>query len=125
MPLVLVTHNPSLTDERLQRIKPLLKEVVATELDCSETEPDGEGGLKPDDISVRFQPYGPNDDQEECDLDVLVIAEWYQSRADNVQKRTERIMGRLCSSSSSYPASSIGVFVTLPDAGWSLGYPGD
>jgi hypothetical protein len=120
MPLVEVLHT-GLSDEKQLRIKRLLKDSVATELDCSDTDPDS--ALVPGDINVRFRAYGPNDDAE-FDIDVLVIAKWFDSRAKNVDERTGNIRSHLCRNLG-YDINVVGVFVTLPVSGWAQGYPGD
>lgn len=102
--------------QALPNLKQKLKEVISEELDCSATEPDGEGDLTPAAINVRFRPYGPDDDKD-FDFDIEVRAKWYKTRAEDVQQRTDRILHRLGSG----VVFSTGVFVTLPIAGWAEG----
>jgi len=121
MPLVEVVHA-GLSDELQQRIKRLLKDSVAEELDCSDADPDS--ALKPEDINVRFRTYGPNDDDEFA-VDVLVIAKHFDARADKLDDATGQIRSHLCRNLSDLDIPMLGVFVTLPVSGWALGYPGD
>jgi hypothetical protein len=120
MPLVEVMHN-GLSDQMQQHLKELLSESVARELDCGQDDPDG--ALKEEDINVRFRTYGPNDDTE-YDIDVLVIAKWFAARAANLDERTGDIRSHLCRNLG-YDINLVGVFVTLPIAGWAAGYPGN
>ena len=120
MPLVEVLHT-GLPDKSLLRIKGLLKESVAKELDCSDTDPDG--ALTPENINVRFRTYGPHDDAA-LEVDVLVIAKRFDGRAADLEERTGRIRDHLCRNLGDATAV-VGVFVTLPESGWAMGYPGD
>ena len=124
MPLVIVQHDPTITDENLASIKKLLKRSCAAALDCSATHPDGEGTLVPDEINVRFWPYGPNDDQQFA-LDVWIIAKHYPTRAETIQGRAEAIRDDLCRSQFVEAGARVGVYPTCPIAGWAEGFAGD
>jgi len=123
VPLVIVQHDPNIPDEKLQSIKKLLKRSCAAALDCSATDPDGEGTLIPDEINVRFWPYGPNDDQAFA-LDVWIVAKHYPTRAETIQERAEAIRDDICRNLG-FDIQMVGVFPTCPIAGWAEGYPGD
>jgi hypothetical protein len=124
MPLVIVQHDPTLSDETLAAVKQLVKRSAAAALDCSATDPDGNGALVPDEINVRFWPYGPHDDQE-FTLDIWPIAMGYPTRADaSLQGRSEQICKDLCASEVLPAGSRIGVFPIAPPAGWAEGIVG-
>jgi hypothetical protein len=120
VPLVIVQHDPEISDENLQGIKKLLKHSCAAALDCSATHPDGEGALVPDEINVRFWPYGQNDDREFA-LDVWIIAKHYPTRAEAIQGSAEAIRTDLCRSPFIEAGARVGVFPTCPIAGWAEG----
>jgi hypothetical protein len=121
MPYVEVKHKPGLEERLLLSIKSILKASVSRELDCSDEDPDA--GLTEEDINVSFRPYGPLDDQP-LDIDAWIIAKWYGPREKRVDTATADIRDALCRELG-YSVDSIGVFVTLPVAGWAMGYPGD
>ncbi len=83
MPLVVVTRNPQvISDESLPGLAAVLRNAVAV---CLAVEEDG-GSLTDDEIEVRFREPGPHD-VNSLDLQIEIQANWFASRAANIDER--------------------------------------
>ena len=83
MPLVVVTRNPLvIPDESLPGLADVLRHAVAV---CLNVDEEG-GSLTVDEIEVRFREPGPHD-VNWLDLQIEVQANWFASRAANVEER--------------------------------------
>lgn len=87
MPLVVVTRNPQvISDKSLPGLAATLRHAVAV---CLAVDEDG-GSLTVEEVEVRFREPGPHD--VNClDLQIEVQANWFASRAANIEERATYI----------------------------------
>lgn len=91
MPWVEIYHDRKLGGGALLRhIVDNIQQIVADELNSPEPGAD----LTPEDIEVRVAPIGPMD-RTEFDLQILITANDFESRQENLEDRHERIKQRL------------------------------
>lgn len=114
MPLIDVTHDDTLDEERLRRLRELLPDVVAEAVDCPEEPwigPPDEG-----DIEIRFRR---KSDLDVGDLNVVVEVrtKLFDGWVEDKQQRADLIRDRL----SSLRLGKIGVWLILSEGAWSQG----
>jgi hypothetical protein len=112
MPLVTVTHDDTLDDQRLRRMGEVLIDAVADAVDCPE-EP-RTGPLEPGDIEIRFRRKGPRD-VGDLNVVVEVRTKLVPSRVADEQRRADLIRDRL----SGLGFGAVGVWLILLEGAWS------
>lgn len=115
MPIVDVTHAPSIDEDCLHRLAQELPHAVSLAVSCPEEPYDR--NLQPGDVVVRFHAQGPFDSGG---LDVLVEvrSKWFESRAANRQARCDQLCDAVVGT---VGTNSVGVYLTLPIAAWQQG----
>ncbi|GAA1479187.1 hypothetical protein GCM10009623_36330 [Nocardioides aestuarii] len=115
MPLVEITHAARFDDAQLRLLAERLPHEVSLAVECPEEPYDGD--LRPGDVDLRFRPRGPYD-AGGLDLVIEVRSRWTASRAETRDDRCERLRRFLVDL---VGTPSVGVFLTLPVAGWAQG----
>ena len=115
MPLVAVTHGPSVPHARLVRLAETLPHAVSLAVECPEEPYDG--ALQPGDVEVRFHPRSPYD-VGGLDVVVEVRSKWFASRAETRQERCDRLRDAVVAAAGTV---SVGVYLSLPVAAWAQG----
>jgi hypothetical protein len=112
MPIVDVSYGPSVSKERLLRLRTMLPHAVSLAVECPEEPYDG--ALQPGDVEIRFHPRGPFD-VAGLDVVIEVRSKWFPSRAEDRQARCDQLRDVIVG------AGSVGVYLSLPVAAWSQG----
>lgn len=115
MPIVDVTHNSQVSEERLLRLAQTLPHAVSLAVECPEEPYDQL--LQPGDVEIRFRPKGPYD-VNGLDIVVEVRSKWFTSRAETRQERCDRLYELIAEAAET---RSVGVYLSLPVAAWSQG----
>lgn len=115
MPLVEITYASTVDEARLRLLAERLPHEVALAVECPEEPYDGE--LRPGDVDLRFRARGPYD-VGGLDLVIEVRSRWVPSRAETRDERCRRLCEAVIELSGT---RSVGVFLTLPVAGWAQG----
>lgn len=115
MPLVEITHASTVDDERLRLLAERLPHEVSLAVECPEEPYDGD--LRPGDVDLRFRARGPYD-AGGLDLVIEVLSRWTASRAETRDERCRRLCRAVVEMTGT---PSVGVFLTLPVAGWAQG----
>lgn len=115
MPIVDVTYARDLEHDVLRTLAELLPHEVSLAVECPEEPYDHD--LQPGDVELRFHEAGPFDSVG-LDVVVEVRSTWIESRAADRQARAERLRVAI---SDALGTTSVGVFLTLPVAGWAQG----
>ncbi|WP_341926851.1 hypothetical protein [Nocardioides psychrotolerans] len=115
MPIVDVTYARGIEDQTLRTLAQLLPHEVSLAVECPEEPYDLD--LQPGDVEVRFRERSSLDPSG-LDVVVEVRSTWVESRAVDRQARAERLRVAV---SDALGTASVGVFLTLPVAGWAQG----
>ncbi len=115
MPIVEVTHDPSIAAARLQTLAEALPHAVSLAVECPEEPYDGM--LQPGDVEVRFRPRDPRDSGG-LDVVVEVRSKWFASRAESRQERCDRLCDAVVQA---VGTKEVGVYLSLPVAAWAQG----
>ncbi|KZM72401.1 hypothetical protein [Nocardia terpenica] len=113
MPLVEVTHSPTVPESMLRRLSEQLPHLVSVAVECPEEPYDGD--LQPGDVEVRFRALGPFD-RSGLDVVIEVRSKWFASRADNRQERVDRLHHDIEKATG---LGEFGVYLSLPVAAWA------
>lgn len=113
MPLVEVTHAPSVSEDTLRELASVLPHLVSLAVECQEEPYDG--ALQPGDVEIRFRRLGPFD---RCGLPIVieVRSTWFESRAANRQDRVDGLHEDI---SNVTGLSDFGIYLSLPIAAWA------
>ncbi|MCP3803745.1 hypothetical protein NLX83_31180 [Allokutzneria sp. A3M-2-11 16] len=113
MPLVEVTHAPSVPERTLRDLGSVLPHLVSVAVECPEEPYDGD--LQPGDVEIRFRAHGPFD---RCGLPVVieVRSKWFASRAADRQDRVDGLHEAIATATG---LSDFGVYLSLPVAAWA------
>lgn len=115
MPIVDVTYARGIEEQTLRTLAQLLPHEVSLAVECPEEPYDHD--LQPGDVELRFRERSPFD-APGLDVVVEVRSTWIESRAADRQERAERLRVAI---SEALGTTTVGVFLTLPVAGWAQG----
>lgn len=115
MPIVDITYDSQIEEERLLRLTQTLPHAVSLAVECPEEHYDHD--LEPGDVEIRFRPRGPYDSSG-LDIVIEVRSKWFASRAENRQERCDQLCDVIVEAVGS---RSVGVYLSLPVATWSQG----
>ncbi|MCW5254217.1 MULTISPECIES: hypothetical protein [unclassified Streptomyces] len=115
MPLVEVTHAPTVPEAVLRQLGSVLPHLVSLAVECPEEPYDGD--LGPGDVEIRFRPLGPLD---RCGLPVVieVRSKWTPHREAGRQERVDTLHAGIRAATG---LDDFGVYLSLPVASWSQG----
>ncbi len=113
MPLIEVVHVASVDDAVLHELARTLPHAVSLAVECPEEPYDGH--LQTGDVEVRFRERSRLDPPG-LDLVVEVRSKWTASREESRDERCDRIRDAVLTVAG---ACSVGVYLSLPVAGWS------
>ncbi|MFG3621489.1 hypothetical protein [Nocardia sp. NPDC047654] len=113
MPLVEVTHAPSVAEDTIRELGSVLPHLVSMAVECPEEPYDG--ALQPGDVEIRFRRLGPFD---RCGLPIVieVRSKWFESRSVNRQDRVDGLHKEIRKATG---LSDFGIYLSLPIAAWS------
>ncbi|MFJ4191833.1 hypothetical protein [Kitasatospora sp. NPDC089509] len=115
MPLVDVTHAPTVPEALLRELGAVLPHLVSLAVECPEEPYDGD--LQPGDVEVRFRPLGPLD-LSGLPLVIEIKSKWFASRAADRQERVDTLHANLRAATG---LDDFGIYLSLPVAAWSQG----
>ncbi|GAA4022663.1 hypothetical protein GCM10022247_53650 [Allokutzneria multivorans] len=115
MPLVEITHSPTVPASALRSLASALPHLVSVAVECPEEPYDG--NLQPGDVDVIFRARSPYD---RGGLPVLIEirSKYFESRAASRQSRVDSLHAALAAATG---LSDFGVYLSLPVAAWSQG----
>ncbi|MGV9803389.1 hypothetical protein ACWDTP_35590 [Mycobacterium sp. NPDC003449] len=113
MPIVEVTHRPSIPVETLRTLAVHLPHEVSLAVASADEPYDGD--LQPGDVEVRFRELGELD-VSEMDVVVEIRSKLAADRERNAQQRTDALTARLAEISG---LRRVGVYLIMPAAAWS------
>jgi hypothetical protein len=113
VPIVEVVHGPRVSRDQLRQIAMMLPHAVSVAVECPEEPYDGE--LRPGDVEMRFRALGP-DDVSGLALVVEVRSKWFPGRAADCDARCDKLRYLIERATGIRP---VGVYLSLPIAGWS------
>jgi hypothetical protein len=113
MPIIEVTYDTRMAQERLVRLAETLPHAVSLAVECPEEPYDGM--LGPGDVEIRFHPKGPYD-VGGLDVVIEIRSTWFESRAADRQQRCDRLCEVVAEASGT---ARVGVYLSLPVAAWS------
>ena len=90
MPLVDIRLSEAITRDTAQAVRDIARGLVATHLDCDD--PGGE--LSPEDVEARVSWRGDLD-VSAYDLEIMVFANYYPARDENLDVRVQHIRDEL------------------------------
>jgi hypothetical protein len=114
VPLIDITYDPSVGEERLRQLAELLPVIVSEAVDCPE-EP-WTGPPAPGDIEIRFHEKSQLD-VGELRLVVEVRTKLFASRVEDKQRRADLVHHRLAALN----IGQVGVWLILAEGAWSQG----
>jgi hypothetical protein len=112
VPLVDVTHDRTISDRNLERLRDLLPDLVARAVECPE-EP-WTGPARAGDIEIRFRTKTEHDIGE-LQVVIEVRTRRLASRADDPQRRADLIRDGLAG----LGLGPVGVWLILVEGAWS------
>lgn len=112
VPLVDVTYDESIDEQRLRMLVHLLEDVVPRAIACPEEPLVGPPALG--DLEIRLHPKSASD-VGELSVVVEVRTKRFESRVEDAQQRADSIRERL----STLPIGHVGVWLILLDGAWS------
>ncbi|MFD7451137.1 hypothetical protein [Kitasatospora sp. NPDC059827] len=115
MPLVDVTHAPTVPESTLRELGAVLPHLVSLAVECPEEPYDGD--LRPGDVELRFRPLGPLD-RSGLAVVIEVKSKWFASRAADRQERVDTLHANIRAATG---LTDFGVYLSLPVAAWSQG----
>ncbi|MFJ7250338.1 hypothetical protein ACIQWA_37665 [Kitasatospora sp. NPDC098652] len=115
MPLVDVTHVPTVPESTLRDLGSVLPHLVSLAVQCPEEPYDGD--LRPGDVELRFRPLGPLD-RSGLAVVIEVKSKWFASRAADRQERVDTLHANIRAATG---LTDFGVYLSLPVAAWSQG----
>ncbi|MEU4115386.1 hypothetical protein AB0F71_12930 [Kitasatospora sp. NPDC028055] len=115
MPLVDVTHAPTVPESTLRDLGSVLPHLVSLAVQCPEEPYDGD--LRPGDVELRFRPLGPLD-RSGLAVVIEVKSKWFASRAADRQERVDTLHANIRAATG---LTDFGVYLSLPVAAWSQG----
>lgn len=114
VPLIDITYDQTVGDERLRRLGELLPDIVAEAVDCPE-EP-WAGPPAPGDIEIRFREKSLLD-VGELNVVIEVRTKLFASRVEDKQRRVDLVRDRLAALN----LGELGVWLILAEGAWSQG----
>ncbi|MFF2081776.1 hypothetical protein ACFVXG_44270 [Kitasatospora sp. NPDC058162] len=115
MPLVDVTHAPTVPEDCLRELAEVLPHLVSLAVECPEEPYDGD--LRPGDVELRFRPLGPLD-RSGLTVVIEVRSKWTASREADRQERVDTLHAGIRTATG---LTDFGVYLSLPVAAWSQG----
>ncbi|MEU6389717.1 hypothetical protein [Streptomyces sp. NPDC046939] len=115
MPLVDITHAPTVPEHHLRHLGSVLPHLVSLAVECPEEPYDGD--LQPGDVEIRFRALGPLD---RCGLPVVIEikSKWTPTREADRQERVDTLHDAIRAATG---LTDFGVYLSLPVAAWSQG----
>lgn len=115
MPLVEVTHAPTVPEARLRELGSVLPHLVSLAVECPEEPYDGD--LRPGDVEIRFRALGPLD-RSGLAVVIEVKSKWTATREADRQERVDALHAAVRDATG---LDDVGVYLSLPCAAWSQG----
>ncbi|GAA3002799.1 hypothetical protein GCM10020229_13530 [Kitasatospora albolonga] len=115
MPIVDVTHAPTVPESQLRELAAVLPHLVSLAVECPEEPYDGD--LQPGDVDVRFRAFGALD-RGGLPVVIEIRSKWFPSRDANRQERVDTLHEAIGSATG---LDDFGIYLSLPRAAWSQG----
>ncbi|MFI9159281.1 hypothetical protein [Kitasatospora aureofaciens] len=115
MPLVDVTHAPTVPESSLRELGSVLPHLVSLAVECPEEPYDGD--LQPGDVEIRFRSLGPLD-RSGLAVVIEIKSKWFASREADRQERVDALHKSIRAATGPV---DFGVYLSLPIAAWSQG----